>query len=150
VRRAGIDRDVLNYFQVDGPDSQEPINQALRKAAGEVARRMGRATRDPSSIVGQTAMGFAALNPSYGLRAGDSAMTFDNDRIDDAVLALLYLGLHDQYRAWKGFDWEAMNRLHKKGMIDNPKNKNKSVAFTDEGLRRSKELFEAMFARRRA
>ncbi len=37
-------------------------------------------------------------------------MALDTDRIDDAVLALLYLGLHDQYRAWKGFDWEAMNR----------------------------------------
>lgn len=41
--------------------------------------------------------------------AGDFAMTFDTNRIDDAVLALLYLGLHDQDRAWKGFDWEAMN-----------------------------------------
>ena len=77
-------------------------------------------------------------------------MTFNTDQIDDAVLALLYLGLHDQYRAWKGFDWEAMNRLHEKGMIDNPKNKNKSVVFTDEGLRQSKELFEAMFTKRPA
>ena len=75
-------------------------------------------------------------------------MTFDNDRIDDAVLALLYLGLHDVFRAWKGFDWEAMNRLHEKGMIDNPRNKNKSVVFSEEGLRRSKELFEAMFTKR--
>jgi hypothetical protein len=32
----------------------------------------------------------------------DAAMTIDNDRIDDAVLALLHLGLHDKYRAWKG------------------------------------------------
>ena len=77
-------------------------------------------------------------------------MTFNTDQIDDAVLALLYLGLHDQYRAWKGFDWEAINWLHEKGMIDNPKNKNKSVVFTDEGLRRSKELFEAMFTKRPA
>ena len=77
-------------------------------------------------------------------------MTFNTDQIDDTVLALLYLGLHDQYRAWKGFDWEAMNRLHEKGMIDNPKNKNKSVVFTDEGLRQSKELFEAMFTKRPA
>ena len=77
-------------------------------------------------------------------------MTFNTDQINDAVLALLYLGLHDQYRAWKGFDWEAINRLHEKGMIDNPKNKNKSVVFTDEGLRLSKELFEAMFTKRPA
>ena len=41
-----------------------------------------------------------------------------------------------------------MNRLHEKGMIGNPKNKTKSVVFTEEGLRRSKDLFEAMFTRR--
>jgi hypothetical protein len=40
-------------------------------------------------------------------------MTLDEDRIDDAVLALLYLTLHDGDRAWKGFDWDAMDRLHK-------------------------------------
>ncbi len=36
----------------------------------------------------------------------------DTDRIDEAVLALLYLSLHDGTRAWKSFDWDAMNRLH--------------------------------------
>jgi hypothetical protein len=74
-------------------------------------------------------------------------MAIDKDRIDDAVLALLYLGLHDEYRVWKGFDWDAMSRLHDKGMIENPKNKNKSVVFTQEGLRRSKKLFELMFSK---
>jgi hypothetical protein len=75
-------------------------------------------------------------------------MALDKDRIDDAVLALLYLGLHDDWRAWKGFDWDAMNRLHEKGMIDNPVSKAKSVAFTEEGLARAKELFEAMFVKK--
>jgi hypothetical protein len=75
-------------------------------------------------------------------------MALDTDRIDDAVLALLYLGRHQEWRAWKGFDWDAMNRLHEKGMIDNPVGKAKSVVFTDEGLRRSQELFEAMFTKR--
>ena len=74
-------------------------------------------------------------------------MALDTDRIDDAVLALLYLGRHQEWRAWKGFDWDAMNRLHEKGMIDNPVGKAKSVVFTDEGLRRSQELFEAMFTK---
>jgi Domain of unknown function (DUF6429) len=72
-------------------------------------------------------------------------MALDTDRIDEAVLALLHLGLHDQYRAWKGFDWDAMSRLHEKGMIENPVNKAKSVEFTTEGLRRSRELFDKMF-----
>lgn len=75
-------------------------------------------------------------------------MTVDNDKIDEAVLALLHLGLHDKYRAWKGFDWEAMNRLYEKGFIDDPVNKTKSVVFTEEGLRRSEELFQKMFAAR--
>ena len=74
-------------------------------------------------------------------------MALDEDRIDDAVLALLYLGRHAEWRAWKGFDWDAMDRLHKKGMIDNPVGKTKSVAFTHEGLRRSRELFEQMFTK---
>lgn len=71
----------------------------------------------------------------------------DKDRIDDAVLALLYLGLHNSFRTWKGFDWEAMNRLHDKGMISDPVGKAKSVVFTEEGLQRSERLFHEMFGR---
>jgi hypothetical protein len=49
-------------------------------------------------------------------------------RIDDAVLALLWLGRHDGgWRTWKGFDWDAMDRLHRKGMISDPVGKAKSV-----------------------
>ncbi len=73
-------------------------------------------------------------------------MTMDTDRIDDAVLALLHLTLHDQNRAWKGFDGDALGRLHQKGMIENPADE-KSVALTGDGLQRSKRLFEAMFTR---
>lgn len=72
-------------------------------------------------------------------------MKIDSDRIDEAVLALLYLGLHDQGRAWKSFDWEAMERLHEKGYICDPVGKAKSVIFTEAGLRESERLFQAMF-----
>ena len=75
-------------------------------------------------------------------------MEIDTDRIDDAVLALLLLGLHDEWRAWKGFDWDAMERLHRQGMISNPMGKAKSVMFTEEGKRRAEQLFEQLFARR--
>jgi hypothetical protein len=54
-------------------------------------------------------------------------------KIDDAVLALLFLGLHDGCRAWKGFDWDAMHRLHEKGYITDPVGKAKSVVFTEKG-----------------
>jgi hypothetical protein len=72
----------------------------------------------------------------------------DDDRIDDAVLALLNLTLHDGSRAWQGFDWEALGRLHAKGMIHDPVGKAKSLAFTHEGLKRSQALFTTMFAKR--
>jgi len=61
-------------------------------------------------------------------------MEIDHDKIDEAVLALLWLTLHDGYRAWKGFDWATMNRLYEKGFICDPVNKTKSVVLTDEGL----------------
>jgi hypothetical protein len=63
------------------------------------------------------------------------------------VLALLYLGLHDGGRAWKGFDWDALHRLHRQGYITDPRGKAKSVAFTEEGLRRAKALLEKLFGR---
>jgi hypothetical protein len=72
-------------------------------------------------------------------------MPIDTDKIDDAALALLYLTLHDGYRAWKGCDWGVLGRLHEKGMIGDPVGKVKSVVFTEEGLERAKELFENMF-----
>lgn len=72
-------------------------------------------------------------------------MDYDPDKIDEAVLALLYLTLHDGARAWKSFDWEAMNRLHEKGYISNPVGKAKSVIFTEEGLKESERLFKKLF-----
>jgi hypothetical protein len=48
-------------------------------------------------------------------------VTYDKDKVDDFTLALLYLVMHNEdecgTRAWKGFDWETMNRLHSKGYI---------------------------------
>jgi hypothetical protein len=74
-------------------------------------------------------------------------MEIDEEKIEDAVLALLWLTLHDERRAWKGFDWDVMDRLHQKGLIADPANKSKSVVLSDEGLRRSEELFRALFTR---
>ena len=72
-------------------------------------------------------------------------MDIDRDHIDDAVLALLFLGRHDGIRTWKSFDWAAMERLHTKGLISDPVGKTKSVVFTDEGLRQSEALFRKLF-----
>ena len=75
-------------------------------------------------------------------------MELDQDKIDDVVPALLYLGLHDGARAWKSFDWDAMDRLHEKGYISNPQSKAKSVVFTEEGLERAKRLLAVLFGKR--
>ena len=74
-------------------------------------------------------------------------MEIDEERVDRAVLALLRLGLHDRVRAWKGFDWDALDRLHRKGMIDNPASKARSVVMTEEGLRESERLLRELFGR---
>ena len=73
-------------------------------------------------------------------------MKLDNDKIDRAVLALLYLGLHDGDRAWKGFDWDAMNRLHDNGFISEPRGKAKSVMFTEAGLTEARRLLDEFFS----
>jgi Domain of unknown function (DUF6429) len=74
-------------------------------------------------------------------------MTLDNDKIDEAVLALLLLGRHDGARAWKGFDWDAMNRLHDKGFISDPRGKAKSVVFTEQGIIEAERLLKKMFTK---
>lgn len=72
-------------------------------------------------------------------------MNIDTAAIDAAVLALLYLTLHDHNRAWKSFDWDALNRLYERGLIGDPVNKAKSVILTEEGLRESERLFKQHF-----
>jgi uncharacterized protein DUF6429 len=74
-------------------------------------------------------------------------MTVDEAKIDEAVLAVLQLTLHDGDRGWKGFDFDTLSRLHAKGFIESPVGKTKSVALTAEGLRESERLFETLFAK---
>jgi hypothetical protein len=58
-------------------------------------------------------------------------MEYDTDKVDDAVMALLYLNVLMTGRAWKGFDWDTLDRLHIRGVISNPKSKAKSVELTE-------------------
>ena len=74
-------------------------------------------------------------------------MEIDADKIDEAVLALLQLTLHDGSRAWKGHDWDVLGRLCNRGMIYDPVGKAKSVVLTDEGLAESARLFRKLFAK---
>ncbi len=79
-------------------------------------------------------------------------MDYDADKLDEMVLALLYLtGFEDEYgmQAWKNLPWEALDRLHEKGYISNPKNKAKSVTLSEEGAKLSEELFIRHFGGKR-
>jgi hypothetical protein len=74
---------------------------------------------------------------------------YDEQKVADMVLALLHLNVFDDHgaqRAWKSFDWDAMNLLHDQGLITDPRSKAKSVLLTEEGAQRSRELFEKHFS----
>ena len=75
-------------------------------------------------------------------------MEYDKDKVDDLVLALMYLGMFSERsvrRAWKSFDWDALDRLHEKGYISNPKSVAKSVVMSDSGAELAQSLFKKHF-----
>ena len=82
----------------------------------------------------------------------DVGMDYDRDKVDEMVLALLYLTIWEEdvwgARTWKSHAWDALDRLHTKGYISDPKSKAKSVVLSAEGVRRAQELFEQHFGRK--
>ncbi|MBN2432641.1 MAG: hypothetical protein JXQ27_14290 [Acidobacteria bacterium] len=77
-------------------------------------------------------------------------MEYDEDKVDEVVLALLYLTMFEDHgitRAWKGYDWAVLNRLYEKDWISDPKGKAKSLCLTDEGKRLAGEFFLKYFGR---
>lgn len=78
-------------------------------------------------------------------------MKYDEDKVDDMTLALLFLvtsGYEEGLgaRAWKGLNLETLDRLQAKGWIRDPRTKELSLYLTEDGYRRSKELFEWHFS----
>ena len=67
-------------------------------------------------------------------------MGYDKDKVDEMVLLLSLTMFRDApgYRAWKGHDFEVMDRLCEKGYVLDPKGKPKSGVMTEEGAK----LFE--------
>jgi len=75
-------------------------------------------------------------------------MEYDQNKVDEIVLALLYLSSsRTQYgtRAWKGMNLVVLDRLFKKGYISDPKAKTLSLDLTEAGARLSKDLFLKYF-----
>jgi hypothetical protein len=79
-------------------------------------------------------------------------MNYNKNKVDEVTLALLSLvslkEKHGVVRAWKGFDWDTLDRLFKKGWIRDPKGPAKSVVLTQDGARKSTALFRAYFTSR--
>jgi hypothetical protein len=67
-------------------------------------------------------------------------MKCNQEKVDEMILALMYLGLHDESRVWKTFDWDSLNRLFEKDFISNPISKAKSVVLTMEGRKNLKSF----------
>jgi hypothetical protein len=77
-------------------------------------------------------------------------MERDEKKVEEAVLALLYLTTFKdkpRWRAWKGHSWDVLDRLHQKGYISDPAPKAKSVLLSEEGAQRSRDLFEKYFTK---
>ena len=77
-------------------------------------------------------------------------MGYDQEKVDEMVQALLYLTTFrdkSKVRAWKGLDWDSLNRLHEKGYISDPRSKAKSVMLNQDGARLSEELFRRHFGK---
>ena len=75
-------------------------------------------------------------------------MEYNREKLDEIVMGLLWLTMFEDHgitRAWKGLDWDAMNRLFEKGWIQDPKSKAKSVVVTEEGKTIAEEMFRKHF-----
>ena len=76
-------------------------------------------------------------------------MEYDAEKVDEVTMALLYLTVHEEdrfgARAWKGLDWDTLNRLHAKGLIGDPKSKARSVTLSPEAVERAQVLFMKYF-----
>ena len=78
-------------------------------------------------------------------------MKYDQDKVDEMALALLFLvtsGHQEGHgaRAWKGLDVNILGRLQAKGWIEDPMTKSLSLHLTESGYQKSKELFAKHFS----
>ena len=75
-------------------------------------------------------------------------MDYDREKVDEMVLALLYLTgspVTEGARAWKGLPLEVLNNLVQKGYISDNNSKTPILTLSAEGARLSKELFFKYF-----
>jgi len=74
----------------------------------------------------------------------------DKEKLAEAALAILSLSRMtgpDYMQAWKGMDWDVMNLLHENDWISDPVGKQKSVYFSEEGIKRADEFLIKHFGK---
>jgi len=74
--------------------------------------------------------------------------TFEK-QVNELTLALLYLNRFKErgdfcWRSWKGYDFDSINSLTDQGMLYDSSHRSKSVALTDEGTQKAKELLKRL------
>ena len=77
-------------------------------------------------------------------------MDIDEEKLDEVVLALLYVTRFKDgpnMRTWKSYEWSILDRLHEKGFIDNPKSKSKSVVLFESAEVEGEKLINKYFAK---
>jgi len=67
-------------------------------------------------------------------------MNYDEDKIEELILALLGVFEFENGRVWKRYDFAFMEALHAKGLITDPRGRSESVYLTEQGLARAKLL----------
>jgi hypothetical protein len=81
------------------------------------------------------------------------SQSVDWEKVEDMTLALMQLTSFKEKGGplctWKGYDQDVLNALHEKGWITYPATAAKSVALTEEGRKRSEDLFVRHFVRDR-
>ncbi len=79
----------------------------------------------------------------------EPTVDYDEEKLDQAALALLYLTLHphdhETMRVSKQLDRDILFRLHKKGYLKDPRDKSKSVVVTEDGIATSRRLLGTLF-----
>ena len=78
---------------------------------------------------------------------------YDEEKVDEVVLALSHLNAFQDrgvIRAWKSLDWDALDRLHERGLISDPKSRARSVVLTEEGRAGDSDVRRAASERRAA
>ena len=121
------------------PDSFVPPAKMVNKKSTTKAKS-GRTNKALTKTTADDATAVKNVPPENA-----AGLELDVQKVEEAALAILALTLHDGNRAWKSFDWATMEALHQRGWISKPGTKAKSVALSEEGLRRANEFAHKYF-----